>query len=368
MITNYSVATASLALAFGLAGTARAQNIPNLPELVDAVIPAVVSVNCNGKNNAQIQLPPLEELLKEKPGASPENQKKDTPADPLKRKGTGTGFVLDSGKGYILTNQHVIENCDSIKVSLNGDRRLLPATILGQDSTTDVAVIKIKENVARTQATLGDSHKIRLGESVFAIGHPFGFTETVTTGIVSGKKRVAEGSYDDLIQTDTAINPGNSGGPLFNEKGHVIAMNSSIFSVSGQYAGISLAIPINQAKWVADKLIEKGSVPWGFLGAGIALVNEEEATKAKRSDLKGVWITSVMKDSAASGLIKEEDIVLRVNGVEVNTPQELARLVGETMSGNTARLDVWRNGQAISRNVTLRGRPVEDTLIKTLRP
>lgn len=332
----------------------------SLADTIERVMPSVVRVTCtSGKLKAAAANP--------NPSPVPPPAKPPEGKDGF-RQGHGTGVVIDSAKGYIMTNEHVVAECDMVKVSLHGDeRRLLTAAIIGKDENTDIAVLKIGESKSPGQAVIGDDSKLRLGDNVFAIGHPFGFHETVTRGIVSAKNRGASGPYGHHIQTDVAINPGNSGGPLFNEGGQVVGINTLIYTHSGQFGGISFSVPITQAKWVADRLIEKGSIPWGFLGVGIGEVDEDTATKASRTDLKGVWINSISDNSPARGILQKNDIVLRVNGKDVNRPEEMAFNVAKTMAGNTARLDVWRENKMVSLDIRVGARPTEDnTVIKVI--
>ena len=342
-----------LALSFGAAASAVAHQIQNLPDVVESVMPSVVKVTCkpnkpDNPDGESIPLPPGFPGLPEAPKAPP-------------AMGQGTGVVIDATKGYIITNDHVAGDCSEIKVIPHGEgQKPITAMLVGKDELTDIAVLKIPaNNVSLRSARLGDSNRLRVGEDVFAIGHPFGLTETVTLGIVSAKGRAfGEKPYGNFIQTDTTINPGNSGGPLFNATGEVVAINNMIFSRTGQFAGVGFSIPINQAKLVADKLIESGNVPWGYMGAVIAEPSEENAAKARRSDLKGVWIEAVDPNGpAARGGLKSGDIVLSVNGALVNKPADFARNVAETFAGNKVKLELWRNGRTITREFVIGKRP-----------
>ena len=217
-----------------------------------------------------------------------------------KQRSLGSGFIIDAD-GLILTNNHVVENADEIVVQTATDKEY-KAKVVGRDPKTDLAVIKIEPNGEKlTPVKLGDSDKLRVGDWIFAIGNPFGLSNTVTAGIVSAKGRfIGQGSYDDFIQTDAAINPGNSGGPLVNLKGEVVGINSAIFSRSGGNIGIGFAIPINLAKELLPQLQEKGKVTRGWLGVYIQKVTPEIAESLKLESSHGALVADVMDDTPAA--------------------------------------------------------------------
>lgn len=259
----------------------------------------------------------------------------------FKQRSLGSGFIIDK-EGYIVTNNHVIEDADKIKVKLkNGNE--FDAEIVGRDSNTDIALIKIKSKNDLPVVKLGDSDALKVGQWVVAIGSPFGLEHTVTAGIVSAKGRIiGSGPYDDFIQTDASINPGNSGGPLINMKGEVIGINSAIIA-SGQ--GIGFAIPINHAKRIVDQLKSSGEVTRGWLGVGIQDLSEELAEYYGIKDKKGVLITEVFPgDPADEAGIKPKDIVLSINGKKVENNRELSKLIADTSVGDTVKIKVLRNG------------------------
>jgi serine protease Do len=273
------------------------------------------------------------------------------------RSGLGSGIVIDK-EGHILTNYHVVQDVDEIKVILS-DKRTFAAKIVGSDPKTDVAVIKIDDGVPHNLpvAALGDSDNVRVGDWVVAIGAPFGYTQTVTHGIISAKGRSNVGSgdnYEDFIQTDAPINPGNSGGPLINLRGEVIGINTAIATSAGQFQGVGFAIPINMAREILPTLVNGGKVSRGFLGIGIQNVDEGLAHKFGLSDNKGALVSQVNKDSPAkkSG-IKVGDIITRYNGKSVEDTRHLRNMVAATAPGTRADVTVFRNGKELTLNVTV---------------
>jgi len=259
----------------------------------------------------------------------------------FKQRSLGSGFIIDK-EGYIVTNNHVIEDADKIKVKLkNGEE--FDAEIVGRDPNTDIALIKIKSKNNLPVVKLGDSDALKVGQWVVAIGSPFGLEHTVTAGIVSAKGRViSSGPYDDFIQTDASINPGNSGGPLINMKEEVIGINTAIIA-SGQ--GIGFAIPINHAKRIVEQLKSSGEVTRGWLGVGIQDLSEELAEYYGIKDKKGVLITEIFPgDPADEAGIKPKDIVLSINGKKVENTRELSKLVADISVGDTVKIKALRNG------------------------
>ncbi len=274
--------------------------------------------------------------------------------------GTGSGFVYDSANGYIITNNHVVNGATEIQI-LTSDERIISGTVVGTDKYTDIAVVKYETKKPLTQAKLGDSDKMRIGNDVIAIGAPMGLVGTVTTGIISAKDRdIGAGPYDQLLQHDASINPGNSGGPLFNSAGEVVGVNAMIVSRSGSSAGIGLAIPVNQARWVADQIITNGAVRWGYLGATVGSIPEDHAPRYRLSESRGVTVHEIAPDSpAARGGLRPGDVVLAINGMDAKTPRFLTREIAKVTAGGIANLDVWRDGAARLIAVTVGARPAE---------
>jgi serine protease Do len=276
-----------------------------------------------------------------------------------KQRSLGSGVIIDPQKGYILTNNHVIAGADEITVRLD-DGKEYNAEVVGRDPKTDLALIRTKGALdVEAGAPLGDSANAEVGEWVMAIGNPFGLERTVTVGILSAKGRViGAGPYDDFLQTDAAINPGNSGGPLFNMKGEVIGINTAIVA-SGQ--GIGFAIPINMAKDLLPQL-EKGKVTRGWLGVSIQEVTDEIAKSFKLKDAKGALVAEVMEDTPAQkGGMERGDIIISFDGKEVETPNELQRIVASTPPNKKVKVKVIRNGKTETLTITLGTMPGETT-------
>ncbi len=254
----------------------------------------------------------------------------------------GSGFIM-SPDGYILTNAHVIARADEIKVTL-GDKREFKARVVGSDARTDVALLKI-DAVGLPAAKLGKADDVEVGEWVLAIGSPFGFENTVTSGIVSAKGRqLPDESYVPFIQTDAAINPGNSGGPLFNLKGEVVGVNSQIYSRSGGFMGISFAIPIDVALDVADQLKKSGRVARGRIGVSVQEVNKDLAASFGLAKAEGALINTVEPAGpAARAGVRAGDIVLAIDGKPIANGADLQRAIGMIRPGSTVKLQLWRN-------------------------
>ena len=266
------------------------------------------------------------------------------PQHDQKRTSLGSGVII-SKDGYIVTNNHVVEHADTINVRLT-DFEEYDAKIIGRDPKSDLALLKITPKNSLPVATFGDSDKARVGDWVMAIGNPFGFDQTVTEGIVSGKGRsLGNGPYESFIQTDASINPGNSGGPLFNLKGEVIGINTAIYSQSGGNIGIGFAIPASIAKNVISQLKEHGSVVRGWLGVMIQPVTPELATQFKMARPIGALVGEVSPGSpAAKAGVKPGDIILEFNGKEITQMSVLPNLVAVTPVGSRAEITLSRNG------------------------
>ena len=264
----------------------------------------------------------------------------------------GSGFII-SPDGYILTNTHVIKGMTNIKVTLN-DKRQYPAKLIGQDEKSDVALLKIEAKNLPT-VKIGNPDELRSGEWVAAIGAPFGFENSVTSGIVSAKNRtLPDDGYMPFIQTDVAINPGNSGGPLFNLKGQVVGINSQIYSRSGGFMGISFAIPINVAMNVADQLKATGKVERGQLGVVIQEVSYDLAKTFGLDKATGALIAKVLAGSPAErGGLKVGDIIRSVNGNEVRSSSDLPMTISSLKPNQTVKLGVWRKGQMLDVEIKL---------------
>lgn len=280
----------------------------------------------------------------------------------FKQSGLGSGVIVDKD-GYILTNNHVIKDADEIKVKLS-DQREFKGKIVGTDPKTDLAVIKIDSNNLPA-IKLGDSDELKVGETVLAIGNPFGLSHTVTMGIVSAKGRANVGiaDYEDFIQTDAAINPGNSGGALVNIKGELVGINTAIFSTSGGYQGIGFAIPSNMAKVVMESLIEKGKVVRGWLGVYIQPITSELAEQFKLKDTEGAIVSDVIEDSpGAKAGIERGDVIVEYNGNKVKDITMLRNMVANTVPNTEVSIKIIRNGESKTLRVKIVELPQEETL------
>lgn len=286
---------------------------------------------------------------------------------PKEQKGSGSGIII-SEDGYIVTNNHVVENASKVTVGLS-DKRQFDAVVVGTDPLTDLAVVKIEEDNLPV-AFLGNSDNLKVGQWVMAIGNPLSLSSTVTAGIVSaigrGQLGLIRDSYgvENFIQTDAAINPGNSGGALVDLSGSVIGINSAIAAGGGgTYIGYGFAIPINLAKAVAQDLIAHGKVSRGYIGINIGEVDNAIAKSLGMDKPKGIIIQGIVEDGAASKAdLKAGDIILEIDGREVNKPNELQSYVASLTAGTTVNLKIFRDGKTLDRKVTLKAR---DEDIKT---
>ncbi len=338
----------------------RTQRFPDFTRIVEENGPSVVNVAVSRTAPAAEQgqgpggVPglspddPLQEFFRRfgQPGQQGRGPQGQGPqAAPEIQRGLGSGFII-SPDGIILTNAHVVAEATEITVKLT-DRREFEAKVLGVDKRTDIAVLKI-EAKDLPYVKIGHASDLKVGEWVAAIGSPFGFENTVTSGIVSAKARaLPDENYVPFIQTDVAVNPGNSGGPLFNMDGEVIGMNSQIFSRTGGFMGLSFAIPIDVAMQVKDDLIKNGKVTRGRIGVQIQDVNQALANSFGLPKPQGALISGVEPDSpAAKAGLKSGDVVLGVNGKEINQLSELSGAIAATKPGNNARLQVWREGKS----------------------
>jgi serine protease Do len=316
--------------------------LPDFAPLVEAYGRAVVNVTTvarrqSGEDAAPELSPddPLYEFFRRFGFGVPRSQQ--PPA-----RGEGSGFVI-SADGYILTNAHVVDGAREVTVRMT-DRREYRARVVGQDGRTDVAVLKIDATNLPT-VRVGSPAGLKAGEWVIAIGSPFGFDNSVTAGIVSATARTLQGdAYTPFIQTDVAVNPGNSGGPLFNLRGEVIGINSQIYSRTGGYQGISFAIPIDVAMHVKDELVEHGRVQRGRIGVVIQEVNQALADSFRLSRPRGALVAEVDEGGpAARAGVKPGDVILAVNGREIERSGELPAIIAGIQPGTEATLTIWRD-------------------------
>ena len=340
--------------------------LPDFTVLAERVSPAVVNIRTVERRAAASaggtpgMTPDIEEFFRRfgipMPGRPGPRGGPPGSDDEPRQRGVGSGFIL-SPDGFVMTNAHVVEGADEVLVTLP-DRREFKARIVGSDRRTDVAVVKIEAADLPT-VRIGDVSRLRVGEWVLAIGSPFGLENTVTAGIVSAKQRDT-GDYLPFIQTDVAINPGNSGGPLLNMRGEVVGINSMIYSRSGGFMGISFAIPIDEAMNVADQLRTQGRVIRGRIGVQIAPVTKEVAEAIGLGEAKGALVRSVEAGGpAAAGGIEAGDIIVRVDGRDVERSVDLPRIVGGTRPGTRSTITVFRRGERKDLRVTVAEFPAD---------
>jgi serine protease Do len=335
-----------------------ARALPDFTALVEQYGPAVVNISTTAKVQAQqqqFQVPgepgdPFYEFFRRFQIPMPQG-------DAIRR-GVGSGFIV-SADGYILTNAHVVDDASEVTVKLT-DEREFNAKVIGSDRRTDVALVKIDaKNLPVVR--IGEASKSKVGEWVAAIGSPFGLENTVTAGIISAKSRsLPDENYVPFIQTDVAINPGNSGGPLFNMAGEVIGINSQIYSRTGGYMGLSFAVPIEVAMKVKTDLQKYGKVTRGRLGVTIQGVTQELADSFGMKKAQGALVASVeAKSPAEKAGIKTGDIILAVDGHDIEKSIDLPRIIGESRPGTAVKLKVWRQGDTKELSASLGEAPAE---------
>ncbi|MGN6466378.1 MAG: DegQ family serine endoprotease [Rhizobiaceae bacterium] len=279
----------------------------------------------------------------------------DSDDSPRKVQSLGSGFIIDAAKGLVVTNNHVISDADDIEVNF-ADGAKLKATLVGTDTKTDIAVLKVDPSKHKLKAVkFGDSDKMRIGDWVMAIGNPFGLGGTVTLGIISARNRdINSGPYDDYIQTDAAINRGNSGGPLFNMGGEVIGINTAIISPSGGSIGIGFSIPSQMAAAVVDQLSQYGETRRGWLGVRIQPVTDEVADSLGIASAKGALVAGVIKGGPVDhGEIQPGDVIIKFDGHDIKDMHELPRVVAESPVGKESEVVVIRKGKEQTVHVKL---------------
>jgi len=318
-------------------------------DLAEKLMPSVVNISTTTTVTTQsnpfpFQFPPgspFEDMFKEF-GAPQER----------KSAALGSGFIIDE-KGIVITNNHVIQDAEDIIVRVNGDKEF-KAQVIGADPLSDIAVLKLDSNEKFIPVKFGNSDKARIGDWVIAIGNPFGFGGTVTSGIISARNRsLGLTRYEDYIQTDASINSGNSGGPLFDLNGDVIGINTAILGRSGSI-GIGFAIPSNSAKIVIDQLVKFGETKRGWLGVRIQDVTKEIADVENLDEPRGALVASVADNSPSQKAgVKAGDIILEFNGEKIKEMKELPTIVARTEVGKNVKVKIWRNKKEIIKTITL---------------
>lgn len=351
------------------------QGLPNVADLAEKLLPAVVEISVESKANdgPTMDMPKIpddspfkdffDQFLKKKQqegqggnNKTPNNNGGDNTApNPEERtvNSMGSGFIIDA-TGLIVTNNHVVEGATTIQVHMQ-DGTMMKAELVGRDPKTDIAVIRVKPEKALPTVSFGDSDKTRIGEWALAIGNPFGLGGSVSLGIISARKRdINSGPYDDYFQTDAAINKGNSGGPLFNMNGDVVGINSAIFSPSGGSVGIGFSIPSNTAKSVVNQLVKFGETRRGWLGVKIQTVTPDIAESMGLKTPRGALVADVTKGSPSekSG-IQAGDVIIQFDGREIADSKELPRVVAETEVGKEVDVKVVRDAKDLDVKVTL---------------
>ena len=325
--------------------------------LAEDLLPAVVNISSTQKIETPGDMPNMPEFP---PGSPFEDffeefmERKDRRGPALPPSSLGSGFVIDMDQGYIVTNNHVIQQAEEVRVTFYNDVTV-EANVIGRDEKTDLADLKVETKEKTKEVTFGDSSELLIGDWVMAIGNPFGLGSTVTAGIVSAQQRnINAGPYDDFIQTDASINRGNSGGPMFNTKGEVIGINTAIFSPSGGSVGIGFAIPSNLAKPVIDQLIKYGRTRRGWLGVRIQEVTDEIAESLGLEKARGALVASTTPGGPAEDAgIKAGDIILKFDGQDVPEMTDLPRIVAETEIGKEVTVTLWRNGETVTETVEI---------------
>ena len=337
---------------------------PVAEKLIDAVVNISTSQTLKGPEGVPLPKVPkgapfeefFEDFFNRKGGRSPSDRKVSS---------LGSGFVIDGKEGYVVTNNHVIEGADEIIVNFNDGTKLKVDKVLGKDTKTDLALLKVTPKKPLPSVPFGSSNKIKVGDWVMAIGNPFGLGGSVTVGIISAKQRdINSGPYDDYLQTDAAINKGNSGGPLFNMEGEVIGVNTAIISPTGGSIGIGFAVPSDTALVVVDQLRQFGETRRGWLGVKIQTITDDIAEASGVKENSGALVASVTPDSpAAKAGIQDGDVILKFDGKDVTSMRGLPRLVAQTPIGKDVDVELLRKGQKMTLKVAV-GRLAEDEPVK----
>jgi len=334
-------------------------------DIIAAIQPAVVNISVAGGAPRGVAGGEFEDFLKRffDRGFSGRFDAPDVPKEPRFR-GMGSGFIV-APEGYVVTNQHVVENASEIKVTLH-DGKKLPAELVGVDEKTDLALLRVKSREALPYARFGDSETTRVGDWVVAIGNPFGLGGSATAGIVSARGRdIQAGPFDDFFQIDAPINQGNSGGPLFNLEGQVIGINTAIYSPNGGNVGIGFAIPSNLAGGVIDQLRATGRVERGFLGVTIQPMDEEIARSLGLKSETGALVASVVEGGpAAKAGVEAGDVIVAIDGDDIAQVKELTRKIAAMSPDAKAELEVLRNGKRKKLDVRIGKTPSESEAVR----
>ncbi|MDR3430606.1 MAG: serine endoprotease DegQ [Rouxiella aceris] len=356
-LSSFQSAMASLPVAV------EGQALPSLAPMLQKVLPGVVSVKVSGTQPPSDQVPPEFKFFfgPDKPAEKQDGQAFE---------GLGSGVIIDAAKGYVLTNNHVVNNADKITVQIN-DGREYEAKLIGKDDQTDIALIQLKDAKNLTQIPMADSDQLRVGDFAVAVGNPFGLGQTVTSGIISalGRSGLNLEGLENFIQTDASINRGNSGGALLNLQGELVGINTAILSSQGGSMGIGFAIPINMAKNLSKQLIEFGEVKRGLLGIRGSEMTPDLAKAFKLDRQRGAFVNEVLADSAAAKAgIKSGDVIVSLQDQPLSSFAELRAKVATAGPGIVMKLGILRDGKAMDVNVTLDKSPDVVIALEKINP
>ncbi|EPB0881705.1 serine endoprotease DegQ [Yersinia enterocolitica] len=363
MSVGLGLASVPMVNAAALPAAVAGQSVPSLAPMLEKVLPAVVSVHVSGTQAQQQRLP--EEFKFFFGPNAPTGKESNRPFE-----GLGSGVIINAEKGYILTNNHVINNADKIRVQLN-DGREYDAKLLGRDEQTDIALLQLTDAKNLTAIKIADSDNLRVGDFAVAVGNPFGLGQTATSGIISalGRSGLNLEGLENFIQTDASINRGNSGGALVNLNGELIGINTAILAPGGGNIGIGFAIPSNMAQNLSQQLIEFGEVKRGLLGIRGSEMTADMAKAFNIDAQRGAFVSEVMPKSAASKAgIKAGDVLVSVDGKPISSFAELRAKVGTTGPGKAIKVGLLREGKPLEVTVTLENSSPTSTSADTLSP
>lgn len=364
LVVSMSLALSSLPAAVAaLPAVVEGQQLPSLAPMLEKVLPAVVSVHVEG-TQTQRQRVPEEFKFFFGPNA-PSGKQNSRPFE-----GLGSGVIIDAAKGYVLTNNHVINNADKIRVQLN-DGREYDAKLLGRDEQSDIALLQLNDAKNLQEVKMADSDQLRVGDFAVAVGNPFGLGQTATSGIISalGRSGLNLEGLENFIQTDASINRGNSGGALVNLNGELIGINTAILAPGGGNIGIGFAIPSNMAQNLAQQLIEFGEVKRGLLGIKGSEMTADMAKAFKVEAQRGAFVSEVLpKSAAAKAGIKAGDVLTSLDGKPINSFAELRAKIGTTAPGKTVKIGLLREGKPLELSVVLDNNTSAATSAESLSP
>lgn len=344
-------------------GVADNDGVPTLAPMLEEVTPAVVNISVSGKRVTRQRLPEAFRYF-----FGPNAPREELRERPFQ--GLGSGVIIDAESGYVVTNNHVIDDATEITVTLK-DGRQFNAEVLGRDEESDIALLQLEEPDNLTEISIGDSDSLRVGDFVVAIGNPFGLGQTVTSGIVSalGRSGLGVDRLENFIQTDAAINSGNSGGALVDLNGNLVGINTAILGAAGGNIGIGFAIPANMMHNLVEQIVEFGEVRRGVLGVRGGNLTQELADALGIDRTRGAWVSEVVSDSAAAAAgIEAGDVITHLDGQAVQSFSELAAKVGTLGAGRTVTLRLLRDGDELEVEVELRQQDATEVTAENMHP